>query len=321
MATVDDIPFLMKINTVNPELNSIDEFKAILTSHNEYIIVAEKKGKKGKPHVVGFIHYSLVYHIPSRQLSLVSLSSSQKSMTDSDSSSSSQQTKHLKKNELVHSTECGVLDCTSTHRVDNQRQKQSEEKPKMRMILRSGRYAHQSSSSSSSHQQTSHTKEIIDVEEEEDDDDENEEEEEEDENEESNTYTTPTHSRKYGDRLTTDDFQSIPPQRVGYVFAVQTVNMTTHCKYCQKHTKPEDYTTTILFSIACQHAKEMGMEYLLCDVPENTVGYFTHLFGMQANPRGTNDRVPLQLQLSKFTYHQFINRSLCMIYLPCFSFS
>ena len=310
MARADDIPFLMKINTVNPELNSVNQYKAVLTSHNEYIIVAEKKGKKGKPHVVGFIHYSFVCHVPACQPSSGALSRSQKSITDPTSSSSSQQTNYSMENEMVNSTECEVVDCTSAHSVDNgEHKQQSEDKLKMKMVLRSGRYLHQSSPSS-------HTKEVMDIEEEEEDGDEN------DENEESNVHSSSTlssiHSRKHEDLLTADDTRLFPPQRVGYVFTVQTVNTTTHPKYCQRHTKPEDYTTTILFSLACQHAKEMGMTFVLCDVPENTVSYFAHLFGMQANPCGNNNRTPMQLQLSKFTYHQFINRSLCTDYFSSF---
>lgn len=63
-ATIEDIPQLLKVNTINPLYFKQDDFKAALSARNEFIIVAERINFRGKPVIVGLIHYYLIWYYP-----------------------------------------------------------------------------------------------------------------------------------------------------------------------------------------------------------------------------------------------------------------
>lgn len=128
--------------------------------------------------------------------------------------------------------------------------------------------------------------------------------------------------------LNAADTHTSPPQHVGYLYALQVngsprSRSTSHSKSLQ----PEPYTGTLLFALACQHALEMGMAYMLCDATETSVDYFHKVFGMQANDQANDQanaemtsqkerqekRVPMQLKLQAFNYREFCNPTLCTL--------
>ena len=68
MARETDIPTLLQINKVNPLYSKKEDYESVLTSKNEFVIVAERTSK-GKTSVVGMIHYYLIWHCPSHKAS------------------------------------------------------------------------------------------------------------------------------------------------------------------------------------------------------------------------------------------------------------
>lgn len=63
-ATVDDIPRLLDVNTVNPLYFKEEDFKSSLKAKNEFILVAERMNSRGKNVIVGLIHYYLIWYCP-----------------------------------------------------------------------------------------------------------------------------------------------------------------------------------------------------------------------------------------------------------------
>lgn len=66
MATEADIPTLLQINKVNPLYSKKEDYESVLTSKNEFVIVAERTSK-GRTSAVGMIHYYLIWHCPSHK--------------------------------------------------------------------------------------------------------------------------------------------------------------------------------------------------------------------------------------------------------------
>lgn len=66
MAREEDIPTLLQVNKVNPLYSKAEDYQSVLTSKNEFVIVAERTSK-GKTSVVGMVHYYLIWHCPSNK--------------------------------------------------------------------------------------------------------------------------------------------------------------------------------------------------------------------------------------------------------------
>lgn len=252
-----------------------EDYAEVFENQNDFIIIAEREGSKSKRKVVGMVHYRFMFHLSVHHQKSQLIKSTSSSQSSSSSSSSSQSSSYHEdgSDELNHCT-------TSSLSQESICTPTPTPTPTSRPATRR----------SSSRTQSAF--------------------------------------KRCEALLNAADTQTSPPQHVGYLYALQVVGSprsrsTPHSKSLQ----PEPYTGTLLFALACQHALEMGMTYMLCDATETSVNYFHQVFGMQANDQ-TNDqtnaevtsqkeiqekRVPMQLKLQAFNYHEFCNPALCML--------
>ena len=59
-----DIPWLLKVNTINPTFSKEQDYSGTFYEKNEFVIVAERRNAKGERIPVGMVHYYLMWYYP-----------------------------------------------------------------------------------------------------------------------------------------------------------------------------------------------------------------------------------------------------------------
>ena len=59
-----DIPWLLKVNTINPTFSKEQDYAGTFYEKNEFVIVAERRNAKGERIPVGMVHYYLMWYYP-----------------------------------------------------------------------------------------------------------------------------------------------------------------------------------------------------------------------------------------------------------------
>ena len=110
--------------------------------------------------------------------------------------------------------------------------------------------------------------------------------------------------KRKGGLLKADDVTIIPSQKVVYICTLQTVHKDSHPQYVSHiGIESEHHTGKLLLSLACEHGKKSGMNWVLLDSTPEAVSFYKDVFGMTVNEKERNGNyIPVQFSLSRFNY-------------------